>query len=81
MRWRIAGALGLLALGLAGPAFGQPAPGAPAAPADDQAQLDFTDVELSVVIDTIARLTGKNFIYDDRVRGRVTIVSPTKITV
>ena len=37
-------------------------------------QLDFTDVELSVVIDTIARLTGKNFIYDDRVRGRVTIV-------
>ena len=43
-------------------------------------QLDFNDVELSVVIDTIARLTGKNFIYDDRVRGRVTIVSPTKIT-
>jgi general secretion pathway protein D len=81
MRWRIAGALGLLALGLAGPAFGQPAPGAAAAPADDQVQLDFTDVELSVVIDTIARLTGKNFIYDDRVRGRVTIVSPTKISV
>ncbi len=44
-------------------------------------QLDFTDVELAVVIDTISRLTGKNFIYDDRVRGRVTIVSPTKITV
>ncbi|MAE93853.1 MAG: hypothetical protein CL910_04270, partial [Deltaproteobacteria bacterium] len=45
-----------------------------------QVQLDFTDVELSVVIDTIARLTNKNFIYDDRVRGRVTIVSPTKIS-
>jgi general secretion pathway protein D len=44
-------------------------------------QLDFNDVELSVVIDTIARLTGKNFIYDDRVRGRVTIVSPTKVSV
>ena len=44
-------------------------------------QLDFNDVELSVVIDTIARLTNKNFIYDDRVRGRVTIVSPTSITV
>ena len=44
-------------------------------------QLDFNDVELPVVIDTIARLTGKNFIYDDRVRGRVTIVSPTQITV
>jgi general secretion pathway protein D len=48
---------------------------------DDKVQLDFNDVELSVVIDTIARLTNKNFIYDDRVRGRVTIVSPTRITV
>ena len=48
---------------------------------DDKVQLDFNDVELSVVIDTIARLTDKNFIYDDRVRGRVTIVSPTKVTV
>ena len=47
----------------------------------DKVQLDFNDVELSVVIDTIARLTSKNFIYDDRVRGRVTIVSPTSITV
>jgi general secretion pathway protein D len=48
---------------------------------DEEVQLDFNDVELSVVIDTIARLTSKNFIYDDRVRGRVTIVSPSKITV
>jgi general secretion pathway protein D len=48
---------------------------------DDQVQLDFNDVELAVVIDTIARLTGKNFIYDDRVRGRVTIVSPTRIPI
>jgi len=57
-------------------------PGAPAGqPAEEMVQLDFNDVELSVVIDTIARLTGRNFIYDDRVRGRVTIVSPTKIPV
>lgn len=48
---------------------------------DGKVQLDFNDVELAVVIDTIARLTGRNFIYDDRVRGRVTIVSPTEITV
>lgn len=43
--------------------------------------LDFNDVELNVVIDTISRMTGYNFIYDDRVRGRVTIVSPTEVTV
>jgi general secretion pathway protein D len=43
--------------------------------------LDFEDVEIAAVIDTIARLSGRNFIYDDRVRGRVTIVSPTPIPV
>jgi len=71
----------------AGPAAGQggPAAGAPAPPAaatgGELVQLDFNNAELSVVIDTIAKLTGKNFIYDDRVRGRVTVVSPTRITV
>jgi general secretion pathway protein D len=79
----------LAALALAAPLVAraqQPRPQQPAAQPGatvdgDLVQLDFTDVELPVVIDTIARLTGKNFIYDDRVRGRVTIVSPTKITV
>jgi len=47
---------------------------------DGLVQLDFDDVELTVIIDTIAKLTRKNFIYDDRVRGRVTIVSPTPVT-
>ncbi len=41
--------------------------------------LDFDDAEIADVIDTIARMTNRNFIYDDRVRGRVTIVSPTPI--
>ncbi len=88
-RWGVAAAL-LAGIGFAAPAFGQtptgpPRPGAARAkaPSNDQelVQLDFDDVELSVVIDTIARLTGRNFIYDDRVRGRVTIVSPTQVTV
>jgi general secretion pathway protein D len=43
--------------------------------------LDFADVELAAVIETIAKMTGQNFIYDDRVRGRVTIVSPTPMPV
>jgi general secretion pathway protein D len=49
--------------------------------ADGLVNLDFEDVELAVVIDTIAKLTGKNFVYDDRVRGRVTIISPSPIPV
>jgi general secretion pathway protein D len=43
--------------------------------------LDFADAELAQVIETIARATNRNFIYDDRVRGRVTIVSPDPIPV
>jgi general secretion pathway protein D len=85
---RAAIAAGLLAAGLgAGAASAQRAP-AGAAPAErprangeELIQLDFNNVELAIVIDTIAKLTGKNFIYDDRVRGRVTVVSPTQITV
>lgn len=66
-------------------AFAQ-APNASPNPAADPGgpeliSLDFNDVELNVVIDTISRMTGYNFIYDDRVRGRVTIVSPTEVTV
>ncbi len=44
-------------------------------------QLDFKDRELADVVETIARATKKNFIYDDRVRGRVTIISPTAMPV
>ena len=43
--------------------------------------LDFAEAELADVIETIARATNRNFIYDDRVRGRVTIVSPEPIPV
>ncbi len=43
--------------------------------------LDFKNVDLAVVIEMIARTTGKNFIYDDKVRGRVTIVSPSPVSV
>src|SRR5262249_61606021 len=48
---------------------------------DGLVSLDFNDVELGDVIKTIAKMTGKNFIYDDRVRGRVTIVSPSPVPV
>jgi general secretion pathway protein D len=62
------------------PALGQNR--TPPPPVEEElVSLDFSDVELPVVVDTISRMTGFNFIYDDRVRGRVTIVSPTRVTV
>ena len=38
---------------------------------EEMVNLDFDDVDLPDLIETIAQLTGKNFIYDERVRGRV----------
>ena len=42
---------------------------------------DFPNVEITDVIKAISELTGKNFIIDPSVRGKITIVAPSKITV
>ncbi len=77
--------LALCAVGAPLPVAAQAQPGAqPARPTFDpgaMVTLDFADAELAQVIETIARATNRNFIYDDRVRGRVTIVSPEPIPV
>ena len=43
--------------------------------------IDFENVDINLFIKYISELTGKNFIIDKAVRGNVTIVSPTKISV
>jgi general secretion pathway protein D len=43
--------------------------------------IDFNNVDISVFIKFISDLTKRNFIIDDKVRGKVTIISPGKITV
>ncbi len=48
---------------------------------DELIQLDFADAQLTDVIETIARLTGTNFLYDERVRGTVTLITESKVTV
>jgi general secretion pathway protein D len=78
--WRLAAAACVFALGLAmAPPLVADARAEDANEGEQLVSLDFDDVELADVIDTIARMTNRNFIYDDRVRGRVTIVSPTPI--
>ena len=42
--------------------------------------IDFNDVDLHVFIKFISELTGKNFVIDQRVKGKVTIISPSKIS-
>jgi general secretion pathway protein D len=43
--------------------------------------MDFQDVEIGVLVKFISEITGKNFILDEKVRGKVTVISPTKISI
>ncbi len=43
--------------------------------------LDFNAVDLPVFVKFISELTGKNFVIDERVKGKVTIYSPTRISI
>jgi general secretion pathway protein D len=43
--------------------------------------IDFNNVDIAVLIKFISDLTGKNMVVDQRVTGKVTIISPDKISV
>lgn len=38
--------------------------------------LNFQDADIQAVIDTVGKITNKNFVIDPRVKGKVTVVSP-----
>ncbi len=42
--------------------------------------LNFNDVDISTMVKFISDLTGKNFIMDDRVKGKISVFSPAKLT-
>ena len=71
------------------PAAPPPGAGAPAAPGPSMApvahsptylSIDFTDVELPVLIKFMSEQTKRNFIFDERVQGKITIISPRRVT-
>ncbi len=41
--------------------------------------INYVDVELSSIIRILSEMTGKNFIYDESLRGKVTIIAPEKL--
>jgi general secretion pathway protein D len=59
----------------------RPAGGAQGASGDNLVSLDFDNVDLKVFIKYVSEITGRNFVVDDKVRGRITLISPTKIRV
>ncbi|PKN66653.1 MAG: type II secretion system protein GspD [Deltaproteobacteria bacterium HGW-Deltaproteobacteria-15] len=46
-----------------------------------QITMNFEDVDVRVLVRFIGDLTGMNFVVDPEVKGKVTVFSPTKITV
>ncbi len=42
---------------------------------------DFPNVDIQDLVKAMSELTGKNFILDNNVRGKITIIAPSKITV
>ncbi len=42
--------------------------------------IDFNDVDINIFIKYISELTKKNFVVDRAVKGKVTIISPTRIS-
>ena len=73
---------GLMVFPCAGKTWGQTQakPKAAKSVAAGKVSLDFKDIELPDLIQTISELTGKNFIYDESVRGKVTIISPSSMS-
>ena len=44
----------------------------------DAAILNFKDVEIRQIIESVGELTGKNFLIDNRIKGKVTLISTTE---
>lgn len=70
----------LLCLSLIAPGGALAQPKSSRKVAAEKVSLDFRDIELTDLIQTISELTGKNFIYDENVRGKATIISPDPMT-
>ncbi|HEY6394386.1 MAG TPA: type II secretion system secretin GspD [Candidatus Binataceae bacterium] len=52
----------------------------PGALSQDQITMNFQNVDVPVLAKFISEITGRNFVIDESVRGKVTIISPTKVS-
>jgi general secretion pathway protein D len=59
---------------------GVPADSSSRAGSQDLITMNFQNVDIPVLAKFISEITGKNFVLDESVRGKVSIISPTKVT-
>ncbi len=55
------------------------APASPRPPANE-ITMNFQNVDIPVLAKFISEITGKNFLVDESVRGKISIISPSKVT-
>lgn len=67
----------ILALVFALPAAAQKPQGRKPA---EKITLNFVDVDISSLVRIMSEITGKNFLYDEALKGKVTIIAPAKLT-
>jgi len=48
---------------------------------DSGITFNFVDVEMPALIKFISEVTGYNFVFDDKIKGKVTIIAPTKLSI
>lgn len=48
---------------------------------DQKISFNFVNVEIPTLIKFISKITGNNFIFDERIRGKITIIGPTKLSI
>ncbi|MFZ0889287.1 MAG: secretin N-terminal domain-containing protein, partial [Candidatus Binataceae bacterium] len=56
------------------------APSGPGEPPENLITMNFQDVDLAVLAKFISEITGRNLVLDESVRGKVSLISPTKVT-
>lgn len=55
-------------------------PARPGRRAAAEITLNFVDVELASLVKIMSEVTGRNFLYDETLKGKVTIIAPGKLT-
>ncbi|HYA31279.1 MAG TPA: type II secretion system secretin GspD, partial [Thermodesulfovibrionales bacterium] len=48
---------------------------------DEKVTFNFVDVDLQTITKFISDITKKNFIFDERVKGKITIIAPSKLSI
>ena len=70
-----------LAIAIGVPAARAVEPLAPAVGTDGKVRIHFEDVDLPVFVNFISKLTGRNFVFSEKITGTVTIISPEPVTI